>query len=98
MEIHPDIKKLPRLRQRGLGQYIPSQCYLEIERQEGLRDLEMGIFYCYLEEEYDDGDGSIIVARFGNVFGGDHWTYRIAVFPKHHPDGEQVPFKMENVS
>ena len=98
MEIHPDIKKLPRLRQRGLREYISSQRHLEIERQEGLRHLERGIFYCYLEEEYDDGNGSIIVARFGNVFGGDHWTYKIAVFPKHHPDGNQVPFKMENVS
>jgi hypothetical protein len=96
-EIHPEIKDMPCLRQRGRGEYIPSQRCLEAEVKEGLRYLEKGIFYCYSEEEYDV-DGSIIVVRFGNVFGGDHWIYKIAAFPKHHPDGEKVPYKMKNVS
>jgi hypothetical protein len=98
MEVHPDIKNMPRLQHKGLRDYIPSQYRLEVEMMYGLRDLERGIFYCYSEEEYDDGNGSIIIVRFGNVFGGDHWIYKIAAFPKGHPDGEQVPFKMTNVS
>jgi hypothetical protein len=97
-EIHPEIKNMPCLRHRGRREYISSQRHLEIERQEGLRNLEKGIFYCYSEEEYDDGNGSLIVVRFGNMFGGNHWIYKIAAFPKYHPDGEQVPYKMKNVS
>jgi len=97
MEIHPDIKDMFNMRHRGLREYIPSQYRLEAEVMDGLRDLEKGIFYCYLEKEYDI-NGSIIVVRFGNVFGGDHWIYKIAAFPKGHPDGEQVPYKMTDVS
>lgn len=98
MEIHPEIKSMPRLRLRSLREYIPSQNRLETDMEEGLRDLEDGVFYGYLEEEYDMDDGTVITVRFGNVFEGDHWVFKIAAFPKNHPDGEHVPYKMKNIS
>jgi len=97
MCVHPEIRNLPRLRNRHFEEYIPSQQQLETEMQNGLRDLEVDTFYCYFEEEYNM-NGSIVVVRYGSVFKGNHWVFTIAVFPKNHPDAEQVPYAMEDVS
>lgn len=97
LEIHPDIKLPLMIRERGDYWFTTSQNLLEVEEEKGLRDLENGIFYCFLEEEYSF-HATLIMVRHGNVFMGDHWVHKIAAFPKDHPDADNVPYKMVNVS
>ena len=102
-EIHPEIDPGLMIRVRGMYWFTTSQNQLEIEEQKGIRQLEEGVFYCFLEEEYQEKplshvqEENPIMIRYGNVFMHDHWVYKTVAIRKDHPDCNEEPYKMVNV-
>lgn len=87
-----DQKRLEKLAERGEMVLTVGACYMFLEDEITLGCNVMGIPY-----RNSVPPGPTIVFRYGNVFMGDHWIMRSVGFPKGHPDGEILPYRMVDV-